>query len=214
MSPTGLRVLAATLGTGAVLLVAVAVRVRTSGVADLQAARACREAGLLQTAVDMAGRAARWQLPIGGVSREARELLRDLAEEASTRGDPDLALRAWQGLRGSILGSRWLRVPDPDLLEEANRRIAQEMARRDRLPDGSPGLDEAGHLAYLLRDDLPRPWPAFLASWVFLAWVAVSLAGSFRAVTPAGALRAGPALRWGLGSLGLLLCWLVLLWLA
>ncbi len=214
MSPTALRVIAAVLGTAAVLLFAVAVRVRTSGAGDLQAARACREAGLHRTAVDMAGRAARWQLPVGGASRKARELLRDLGDEALARGDADLALRAWQGLRGSILGSRWLRVPDPDLLEEANRRIAREMARRDRLPDGSPGLDEEGHLAFLARDDLPRPWPAFLASWAFLAWVAVSLAGAFRAVTPDGSLRPGPALRWGLGSAGLLLAWLVLLWLA
>jgi len=214
VSPTGLRTLAVAVGMGALLLFAVAVRVRTSGTADLKTARACRDAGLPGTAVDMAGRAARWQLPVGGASRKARELLLELGDEAGKRGDADLALRAWQGVRGSILGSRWLRTPDPDLLEAANRRIAGEMARRDRLPDGSPGLDEAGHLAFLARDDMPRPWPAFLASLAFLAWVGVSLVGSFRALTPEGALRPGPALRWGLGSLGLLLCWLGLLWLA
>lgn len=210
MSPGALRAASLAVLATTVLGGAVAVRVAVSGAADLSVARECRQAGLPLTAVDYAARAARWYLPAGGASREGRLLLAELAGELAPT-DPDLSLRAWQELRGAVLGSRWLVTPDRDLLDLANGHIARGLAARDVLPDGRPGLDAAGHLAFLQRDDLPRPLPAFGASLLFVIWAAVTVAGAWRSVTPQGRLRGGPALRWGLGSLALLACWLVLL---
>ena len=69
-------------------------------------------------------------------------------------------------------------------------------------------------MAYLIRNDLPRPIPAAGASFLFVLWVAATLAGAWRSVTPDGRLRGGPALRWGALSLVLLAGWLSLLALA
>jgi hypothetical protein len=214
VSPGSLRAASLAVLAATVFLATVVVRVAVSGSSDLAVAKDCRAADLPLTAVDFAARAARWYLPAGGSSREGRQLLADLAGELAAGGDADLSLRAWQELRGAILGSRWLVTPDRDLLDLANGRIAREMAARDVLPDGRRGLDEAGHLAFLQRDDLPRPLPAAGASLLFVAWVVVTVAGAWKSVTPEGRLRGGPALRWGGASLLLLACWLILLALA
>jgi len=192
----------------------VAVRVAVSGRADLATAIACRDAALPSTAVDFASRASRWYLPVGGGSREARLLLADLARDASAAGDDALSLRAWQELRGSIRATRWLVTPDADLLEVADAAIAKGMAAIDRLPDGRPGLDEAGHLAFLKRDSMPRTAPAAAAVLLFVAWVSVTAAGAWRSLTPEGRLKGRSALSWGLGSAALLAGWLVALSLA
>lgn len=211
MSPGALRAASVAVLATTVLGAAVATRVAVSGAADLAVARDCRQADLPLTAVDFAARAARWYLPVGGSSREGRLLLADLAAERAEAGDDDLSLRAWQELRGAILGSRWLLTPDRDLLDLANAHIARGMAARDVLPDGRKGLPEAGHLAFLQRDDLPRPLPAFGASLLFVIWAAVTVVGAWRSVTPEGRLVGGPALRWSLASLVLLASWLALL---
>ena len=191
---------------------AIAVRVAVSGRSDLQTAIACQQADLPSTPVDFASRAARWYLPAGGVSRPARELLRDLAREADAAGHPELALRAWQELRGAVRSTRWIVTPDADLLDEADHAIAKGMAAIDRLPDGRPGLDEAGHLEFLQRDAMPHPGPATAAVLLFIAWVSVTAAGAWRSMTPEGRLKGRAALSWGLASAALLAGWLVALW--
>ena len=82
------------------------------------------------------------------------------------------------------------------------------------LPDGRPGLDEAGHLEFLRRDSMPRTLPAALASLLFLAWVAVTGVGAWRSLTPEGRLRGRAALSFGLASAALLGGWLLCLSLA
>ncbi len=193
---------------------AVAIRVAGSGRSDLQTAIECREAGFPSTAIDFASRAARWYLPIGGVSRPARELLKDLALQADATGRPDLALRAWQELRAAVRSTRWLVTPDADLLAEADRAIAKGLAAIDRLPDGRPGLDEAGHLQFLQRETMPRTAPATAAVLLFIAWVSVTALGAWRALTPEGRLKGRAALSWGLASAVLLAGWLIALSLA
>lgn len=207
---TATSLLAALLVVAAV----VTVRVSVSGRADLRTAEACRDAGFPSTAVDFAARASRWYLPVGGVSRSARELLRTLAMEAQAAGRPELSLRAWQELRGAVRSTRWLTTPDADLLEESDAAIARGMAAIDRLPDGRPGLDAAGHLAFLRRETLPRTAPAAATVLLFIGWVAVTAAGAWRALTPEGRLNGRSAWGWGLASATLLAGWLVCLSLA
>ncbi len=197
-----------------VVTAVVATRVAVSGRDDLATAIACQQADLPATAIDFAARAARWYLPLAGVSRPARELLRDLAKEAGAVGNPGLELQAWQELRGAIRSTRWMITPDTDLLDEADASIARGLAAIDRLPDGRAGLDEAGHLAFLKRDSMPRNGPSAAAVILFVAWLSVTAAGAFRSVTPEGRLRGGAILFWGLGSLTLLAGWLIALSLA
>ena len=193
---------------------AITVRVAVSGQSDLRTAIACRDAGFPSTAVDFAARAARWYLPVGGASRPARELLKDLALAAASTEHPDLSLRAWQELRGAIRSTRWLMTPDPDLLDEADQAIAKGMAAIDRMPDGRPGMDETAHLEFLKRDSLPRTAPAAAAVLLFVAWIAITAVGAWRSVTPEGRLKGRVALGWGLASAASLGGWLIALFLA
>jgi hypothetical protein len=66
-------------------------------------------------------RAARWRGPLSPYPEIALDRLRSLAQQ--TR-DPALALEAWEGIRGALLGTRVLTIPDPALLREANQHIA------------------------------------------------------------------------------------------
>lgn len=194
-----------------VVLVAAAVRVGCSGAAALRQGREAIDSGRLDEGIDRLGQAARWYLPVLGAHRVAREELLAVAARFEEQGDASRALASLRHVRGAILGSRWLTVPDADLLAQAEGRIAPLMARQDAALRGGEALDAAGHLALLRRDATPSAGRSAGVVLLFLAWVGVLMGTAWRAVGADGRVRWSRLALWGPVSLVLLASWLLVL---
>lgn len=194
-----------------VVLAAAAVRVGCSGTTALRLGRVAIDSGRLDEGIERLGHAARWYLPVFGAHRSAREDLLRLASRLEEQGDAFRALVALRHVRGAVLGSRWLLVPDADLLAQADVRIALLMAEQDAALAGGDALDAAGHLALLRRDASPSAWRSALVVLLFLAWVAVLVATAWHGLGPDGRIRWKRLAIWGGGATALLVSWLLIL---
>jgi hypothetical protein len=132
-------------------------------------------------------RAARWYAPLSPYHARALARLGELAASAERAGDREGALAAYRAVRGSILATRSLYVPQRALLEAANQHIASLMA-----DEPAPGVDAGKSREQLRREHLalltPIPGPDVFWSCVlllgFACWVSAAFALSFRAIDP------------------------------
>ncbi len=205
------RVAGLVLVVGLAFFAAAATRVAVSGARELSRGQAALAAGKTDEGVAALGRAARWYLPGLGAHREARELLMAWAARREADGNIADALTSLRHVRGSILGSRWLVVPDADLLAAANDRIAALMALQDKALRGDTALDVAAHRALLERDATPPAGRSALAVLMFIAWLATTIVGLWRGVRPEGGVRGRVLVTWAAVSLALLATWVGLL---
>jgi hypothetical protein len=127
----------------------------------------------LHEAVTRARRAAGWYAPGAPHVRVAYERLVAIATAAEGRGDRELALFAWRGVRTAAIESRWIVTPHESDLERANRAIARIEAAAPRPPGTrteSPQRIEQLQITALLRDEAPHvPWVIALVV-AFVAW--------------------------------------------
>ena len=144
---------------GALSLLVLQTRAVLSGRAELlRAERATDEANRVMHL----RRAARWRAPLSPYPARALDRLREIARR---QGDPALALRAWEGIRGALLGTRVLGVPFPPRLREANENIAA-------LRGGARSSDAyRRQLAALERPRGTAPAATILALVGLAAWV-------------------------------------------
>lgn len=204
------------LAFGACLLGVIGARVVYSSRAELQLGQAALAAHDRDAAIVHLRRAARWYAPLSPYHVRALAQLGSLGREAEQAGELDVALSAYRALRGAILATRSLYVPERSRLEAANARIAALMAR---LPPA--GMD-AGKSQQQLRQEYlallaPIPGPSVLWSCVlllgFVCWVGSAFAFSARAIDDEDRWVGGEVRRWaamialgfGLFVLGMLL---------
>lgn len=184
----------------ALLLATLAVRVVYSAGQELSEAHARLAGGDLDGAVVHYRRAARYYAPGSPYHVEALDRLAELGLAAERRGDSDRALAAYRAIRGSILATRSVYVPERARLAAADDSIARLMAE---LPP--PGMDQgksreqlrAEHLV-LLRAD---PDPSLLWTCVlllgFVAWVSAAFVFSARAIDAQDRFVRREVQRWG-----------------
>jgi hypothetical protein len=166
-----LAVAAAVIGACLAVLVTRAVWEGRSALADGDRAAA---AGDIDQAIGKWRRAARWYVPLAPHVGSAYDRLENAGREAEAASDPVTALRAWRGVRSSILATRSFYTPHSDRLEPANQRIAALMAsvegpRAD--PGKTPEQRQAWHLELLQRPVGPSTFWSIVAIVGFLAWV-------------------------------------------
>lgn len=192
------------------VFLAICARVLISGYSDLSTARQALEARLIETAIDFYDRASRWYLPLIGAHKEARAEMARLCRDLEATGKAKEALRCFRRLRGTIMATRWLVIPDSDLLEESNLAIAR-LSEAERGPDGRPLLDAKTHLELLERDESPDPWLSGLAIILFFCWLGGTSYGLWTSIAPSGAINWSRLGRFILLSVLLLIAWLVTL---
>lgn len=195
------------------------VRAYLSANDEFTAAALAQAAGDEATAVERYGYAMRWYTPFGETPYEAADVLWDIADDATARGDRTAAMRALRALRGGILSTRGLTCPFCDLLDPVNQKLAAQIAA-EQMALGQPTIRGrsqselvADHLALLRLDPVPDPGWSLLAICGFFAWVGGGFATIFRGLD--AGLKRTAAFPWlaGLTALGFG-GWLVGLWLA
>lgn len=169
-----LRVLSVLSAMG-LLIGAITARVIWAGESEIAASTAALQQADVREAATRARRAAGWYAPGAPHVRVAYERLVAIATAAEGRGDRELALLAWRGIRTAALETRWIVIPHAADLNRANRAIARIEAAAPRPPGTrteSPQRIEQRQITALLRDEAPRvPWVIALVV-AFVAWAA------------------------------------------
>jgi hypothetical protein len=187
-------------GLALVLLGLVAVRVVVSARAELGRAEALLAQRDREGAIVHLRRAARWYAPLSPYHVRALAELQRIAREAEQQHEPELALSAYRAVRGAILATRSVYVPERARLEAANQSIAQLMAEQP-----APGMD-AGKSRETLRQEhlallMPIPGPNVFWSCVVLAgfacWVVSAFAFSVHAIDDEDRWVQREVRRWG-----------------
>ena len=127
--------------------------------------------------------------------------------------EPELSLSALRHIRGSILGSRWIVVPDSATLAQANSRIAELMAVQDFKERGDRALSAAQHLELLEKDFTPFALGSTLAVLLFIGWVSSLFILAWFGISKDGKIYWPRFVGIGVVSICLLASWLVTLWL-
>jgi hypothetical protein len=193
----------------AVVLLALIARVLICGYSALFEGQALLRAGDAQKAVSSFGKAARWYLPFVGPQKAAWTSLFEIADG----DDPELSLSALRHIRGSILGSRWIVVPDSATLAQANSRITELMAVQDFKERGDRALSAAQHLELLEKDFTPFALGSILAVLLFIGWVSSLFILAWFGMSKDGKIYWPRFVGIGVVSICLLASWLVTLWL-
>ncbi|NVB42856.1 hypothetical protein G6O69_33860 [Pseudenhygromyxa sp. WMMC2535] len=190
----------------ALVLLPVAARALVEGRVELARADAARDVGDLDAELRHLGRAARWAAPIFDHDERARARLRERAEQAEDAGDDAEALAAWRELRRALLSVRGPLGPDAESLALANEGILAALGER-----AGPRFDRARAEAELAALPGPEPVRSHLAVACMLGWIVATLGFFFRGLDGQGRLIPGPASRWGVGAVGLLIAWIALM---
>jgi len=188
-----------------------------SGEMDIAASTDALYAGDPHEAVVRARRAAGWYAPGAPHVRVAYERLIALAEAAEERGQLELAMLAWQGVRSAATETRWLTTPHAAHLDQANREIARLQSGAPRPPGTArePASSiERTQLATLAQRHGPRTSWVIALTAAFSSWALGLFWVLRKGVDPAGRLswrRSAPGL--SVAILGIAL-WLAALWFA
>ncbi|MCP4445738.1 MAG: hypothetical protein GY811_10415 [Myxococcales bacterium] len=176
------------------------------GRSALQAGDAALAEGDSAGAVRWWRRAARWYLPMAPHVGTAYDKLRGLAATAEERGEPQVAIAAWTGIRSSVRATRSFYTPYSDRLTEADAHIAKLMAQAEFDADTSKNVKEAEdwHLALLGRDQMPSVGWSIIALLGMALWIGGGFAFALRGVdendrlVPKAAAYSGAAVALGL----------------
>ncbi len=190
-------------------------RVLIDGERELRASEALMSQGDLEQAAVHARRSASWYLPGAPHVPAAYSRLITIAQTAEGRGDPRLALFAWQAVRSAALSSRWIVVARSAELNAANAQIARLSSQQRRPPGASDATQdelERQMSTKLAASDHPRvPWAIAL-----IAGFAMIAAGMIHIATRGMNTQGAP--EWGRMRLGLAVAgvgvatWALALW--
>lgn len=211
-----LRRLGIVLAVAAALAIPVGVRVAWEGRAELDLADAAADEEDIDAEIEHLGRAARWRIPLLSHDEEAIDRLLQLGTDAESRGGEgrQSALAAYREVRGALLATRTWGVPQRDVFDDVNVRIATLMAEQEAdfgTDVGGTGDPYGYHLALLQEVPGPDPWRANFAALAFVGWIATTVGFVLRGIDARGHLRPKSAVRWGVAALVLLATWALLL---
>ena len=149
------------------------VRVLVGARSEADAGKEALARGDSAAAVHHFDRAIHWYSPGSGAVAESISGLRQAADEYEKTGDPEGALYAWRILRSALYSVRHVSQPYPEVIEAANRRIADVTAKTAVAQKGGDlEAEQKRRYEQLSRPVGPKTGFALLAEAGFLGWVA------------------------------------------
>lgn len=154
------------------------------GRSALKRGNAFLEGGDSEGAVRNWRRAARWYLPLAPHVASAYDKLQGLALSAEERGDIQVAISAWTGIRSSVRATRSFYTPYSERLEEADAHLATLMAQLELQSDATVDLvkTEEWHRALLRRDQMPSVGWSIVALLGLALWIGGGFGFALRGV--------------------------------
>ncbi len=162
----------------------VSARALWEGRSALQRGDSALAEGDSEDAVRWWRRAARWYLPLAPHVEPAYDKLRDLATESEARGELEVAVLAWTGIRSSVRATRSFYTPYADRLAEADSHIATLMAQKELQEDPATNVTQAQawHRELLARDQMPSVGWSIVALLGLALWIGGGFTFAFRGV--------------------------------
>ena len=169
-----------------------------------------------ETAIRHWRRAARWYLPLAPHCAGAYQRLQEMGNAAQEKGDTQIALAAWTGIRSSVRATRSFYTPFAEELREADAHIAVLMADLEVAGDSSKDHSEreAWHYSLLQIDQMPSVFWSIIALLGLALWIGGGFAFALRGVDDNDRLVPKAAAYSAAGIVIGLLVWLTGLYLA
>lgn len=162
----------------ALLAAVLAIRVWVSSGVEIERGDSSLRGGDVEGAIEHYRRAASWYFPGNARAASALEALHTIAEDTEARGETDLTLAAERSVHAAITATRWLVVPNADVLSHADAHIARLMAAGAVPPaDARRSPDERADTyrrQLAARHDVRAGWALVawlgLVAWIVGAW--------------------------------------------
>ena len=177
---------------GFVVLVLAMVWVRVYIGAQTETAKGVEQVRNLDyyAAVHHFDRAVHWYTPFSAPVAESVKQLRELARVFEQRQDNEGALYTWRILRSALYAVRHVAQPYPEVIAEADARIAYLMAQRDFAAGTEPfEIERADRLAQLQTKVGPNTGFALLAEAGFFGWIVCAFCFIWFGIKPEGGIR-------------------------
>jgi tetratricopeptide (TPR) repeat protein len=196
-----LRHIARVLGVLLMLIVALVVKASYHAGQEFALAEQAHEQQQYAEAILHYERAIKWYTPSSPTVQQAVEHLWDLGTEAEQRGDLELALEAFRGLRGSLYATRSLYLPYEHWIPKCEAKIAVLMAQTadpedSRQASRTPQEETERFAKMLQRFTGPNIAGAVITEVGFLGWVGTTIGFLWFAFTEQGLSGRG-GLIWG-----------------
>jgi hypothetical protein len=162
----------------------ITIRAMWEGRSALQRGDEAQASGDSEAAVRWWRRAARWYVPMAPHVASAYDRLQSLAEAAEGKGDTQVALAAWTGIRSSIRATRSFYTPFSERVDEADEHIAALMVQREQAEGTSrdPKERQEWHYALLKLDPMPSVFWSLVALLGLALWIGGGFVFAMRAV--------------------------------
>ncbi|NLH49257.1 MAG: hypothetical protein GX444_11735 [Myxococcales bacterium] len=177
---------------GLVVLFMAWLRVYFDGRQAFHRAEELSRAGRADEAIGFYDRALHMYWPGSPHTAGAVAALTRLAGEREASGDREGALHAWRILRSGLYAERGLYQPYAAIIARSEEHIAALVA----LLTGDETMKQS-HLALLRQNEDPARGWSMLALAGFACWVGAGFGFIWRALAPAGKIKARPAFAWG-----------------
>ncbi|MCB0308328.1 MAG: hypothetical protein KDD48_03070 [Bdellovibrionales bacterium] len=154
--------------------------------------------------------AAHWYFPGNPYVKDALNRLYDLGCQLEEK-QPDLAVWAFDSVRGSIYSTRSVFIPHRAMLEKVNAKIANLRALEDsRLNSQLSVQDARSYHLDLLKDDSTRGlgW-SILVELSFFSWIASTVGLIWKGFSPSGEMKFQSSLPWVFGIILSFTLWIV-----
>jgi hypothetical protein len=143
-------------------------------------------------------RALHWFLPFSQTPNQAAEKLWKIAQKLQTKKNIPEALKTYRILRSSFYSVRSIYTPGKKWIHRCNEKIAHIMAVKytesQENPEMSLADKKAQYLSLLENERPPFTFPSLINEVGFFGWVLSILLFIFKALSPQGHIKKGPAI--------------------
>jgi hypothetical protein len=155
-------------------------------------------------------RSIHWYFPLNPYVERSIRSLWDLGRALETK-DRDMALRAYESIRGGLYAVRSFFQPHEDWIPKANERIAALRATSDTETNRLKGPEEAlkYHRGLLEADERPRTGWVLLTEIGFFGWLGCTVLLIARGYNREGRMNLARALPWMSGMVLFFLAWIL-----
>jgi len=186
-------------GVVCLMVLMVFIKVYLSSAIEHQRGEAALSQGEYEAAITHFERSIHWFTPVNRYVARSLKRLWDIGEEFEQKGEKGEALKVYRTVRSSLYAVRSFYTPYPELIHQADEKIATLVSSKDTPGFQGKSVFERREetLALLKKDYAPHPGWSILLEIGFLGWVGCAIGLILRAFGGENQFYGKRALFWG-----------------